>query len=337
MTKRKRRFLIITLILAALTAWLAWDGRVVAQVRFAGGPHVPSFAKDYKRLPALLPPGESTIKQIYRGLPHPYGDKEAFIRDLWHTPNRSILGYRFYDKPETLAPHLSKAIASILSHPNSYHEYGGPKLCGGYHADFAVLLGGDGKQRWLLVCLGCDEVLIRSDDGELICELEPIAHSLLRDAWHEHLGKPVKLVATRLPVSAGELEKLGFTEYRRSHSEHTFGKNPNRISANVREQTIFSAETEPDSDFPRFIFSLREETFATEQDVAIRIAQLSAPPTARRAAEKSSMAKQFFAVDTRIYMISCNQSRSGSELPRMIEWLRKHCEITRPREEKQFE
>lgn len=338
MTKRKRRFLIIALFLAALVAWLAWDGRVAAQVRFAGTTHTPSFAKDYTRLPALLPAGECAIYQIHRGLPHPYSEKKDFVRELWLSSNRSILGYRFYDRQEKLAPHLSERIASILARPDSYHPYIGPKMCGGYHADFAVMLGGDGKQRWILVCLGCGEVLIRSDDGELICELEPVAETLLSDAWGEHLGEPFELVATRLPVPAGEVERMGYKEYSRSHSEQGFGKHPNRISAKVREQSLHSKETEPDSDFPRFILTLREETFATEQDVATRIAQLSAPPVAARAgAEKSSFVKRFFAMGTRVYMISCNESRGGSELPRMIEWLRKHCETTQPREEKQFE
>jgi hypothetical protein len=211
-------------------------------------------------------------------------------------------------------------------------------MCGGYHADFAVMLGGDGKQRWILVCLGCEEVLIRTGDGELICELEPLAYGQLLDAWREHLSGHFELVATRLPVPAGELEKMGYKEHRRTYSKKSFGKNPHLISGNVRGQTIFSVETEPDSKSPRVTLFLREESFATEQEAAARISQLGDPAlAARRASKGSTTVEQFFSMGTRVYAVSSHQESSGPEIPGMLEWLRKYCDTAQPREVKQFE
>ena len=189
---RWRRKLICTGVLILLAAILLLDGSIVAQVRFSGRAHTPSFERDFSRLPALLLAAKSAVHRIFRGLAHLYHDKKEFARQLWRTPNRSILGYRCHEQQENLSEDQKQRLRAILSQSDSFHPYLGPKLCGGYHADFAVLLGGDGKERWMLVCLGCGEVLIRSDDGELICDLEPLAAILLWEIWSEHPGEPHK-------------------------------------------------------------------------------------------------------------------------------------------------
>ena len=325
-------------MMVLLAAILLLDGRIVAQLRFSGTAHRPSFERDFSRLSSLLPAGESAVHRIHRGLAHPFHDEEEFARQLWQTPNRSILGYRFHDQQENLSADLKERMALVLSKPDSFHPYLGPKMCGGYHADFAVMLGGDGKERWMLVCLGCGEVLIRSDDGEVICDLEPLAEILLREIWSEHLGEPYKVVASRLPVPTEVLDSWGFKEYRRGHSEHPPGLRPAIAPENVREQKIHSIETETDSDSSRYIYLLREETFATEEDAKSRLAELSDPNTiAKKVLKGMTLVEQRFVIGARLYAISAPPERGGEEIAGMRDRLFGHLKAAEPRDVKQFE
>ena len=211
-------------VLLLIAALLVWDGRTVAMIRFAGNVHEPPLDSDFKQLGEVLPKSGAVLTEMYVGLSHPYFDKEEFVHELWSQPNRSIKGYRFQSQPATTSEVVKSAFVEVLSAGDSFRAYQGPKLCGGYHADFAVKLESGGVATWFLVCLGCGEVLIYSKDKELICELEPVAETRLREAWSDHLGEPFKLVQTRLPVSRDELEELGYTEYRRTHSDRPPGK-----------------------------------------------------------------------------------------------------------------
>ena len=328
----------ISVVLVLLAAILLWDGRIVAQVRFSGIPHRPSFARDFSRLPALLPAGAPAVLRIHRGLAHPYHDKGEFARELWGMPNQSILGYRFHKEQENLSEDLKQRLADALSQPGSFHRYLGPKMCGGYHADFAVRLGGDGKDCWMLVCLGCEEVLIRSDDGELICDLEPLGATLLRDIWSEHLGEPYKTVATRLPVLTEVLDSWEFKEYRRGHSEYPPGRRPAIAPGNVRQQTIYSTEFGADLKSPRFVYFLREETFVTEDDAISRLAELNDPDTiARDARNNISRVEQSFVIGPRLYAISARSEKDAAEMSGMRDRLYEYFETASPRELKQFE
>lgn len=75
-------------------------------------------------------------------------------------------------------------IQETLLDPGSFRPYSGPKLCGGYHADFAACLrASDGTEYWFLVCFGCHEVLCFSGSHELHCEMESDAMVSLEQAW----------------------------------------------------------------------------------------------------------------------------------------------------------
>ena len=327
--------MISTLVL--LAAILLWDGRIVAQVRFLGNAHQPSFERNFSRLTVLLPAREAAVHQIYRGLAHPYHDKEEFTRQLWRTPNRSILGYRFNEEQEHLSDDLKQRMARILSQPDSYHRYLGPKMCGGYHADFAVQLGGDGKERWMLVCLGCGEVLIRGDDGEVICDLEPLAEMLLREIWSEHLGEPYKTVESRLPIPSEVLEAWGFKEHERSYFQQ-LSRMPRVAPDNIRKQTVFSRETEADGVSARFIYLLREETFTKEEDATSRLAELNDPDIiADKVRKGGNFVEQSFVIGPRVYVLSAQPNRGGAEIGGMRDKLADYCRAAEPRELKQFE
>ncbi|MCW1886516.1 hypothetical protein OKA04_17390 [Luteolibacter flavescens] len=338
MGRRRKLAWITGGIFTLLAAILLIDGRVVALLRFAGTAHQPSFDRDFRQLETLLPAGDPEIQEVYQGLAHPYGNKDAFVRQLWESPNRSILGYRFHEQQEMLAPDLKEKMARVLSRQDSFTPYGGPKMCGGYHADFAVKLGGDGQVRWMLVCLGCGEVLIKSDDGEVICDLSPLAEVLLSEIWSEHRGDPHKVVGTRLPVEDSALTSWGFKEYTRSSAQLLPGKKPRIPPENIRTQTILSTETVGDPRGPRFVYMLREEAFSDDDAAANRVVELNAPAGPKdNARDGTPPVRRGFAIGSQVYVISAQMKYGGAEISDMEVRLRDYLKSEPLREVMQFE
>lgn len=161
--------------------WTIW--------RFAGEAHVPSVDRQFGKLPKLLPARGSPLTDLHAGLAHNYQDRKQFTEEVWNSPTLSLHGYRFHAEPwEPADPLFPAIVLGVLTNPDAYRPYGGPKLCGGYHADFAAGFESAETRTWFLVCLGCSEVIIFTDHDELICELEPAAHRALVAAY----GKAVR-------------------------------------------------------------------------------------------------------------------------------------------------
>ena len=183
MFRRISKIIAIVLILLGVAVFLLRDSRLAAQIRFAGNAHVPSVDADFSNLHKVVPSKSASIVEALSGLPHNFSDSEDFVQELWHSDNRSIHGYRFYSDPIALTDELKQVIHDLFTTQGTFTPYGGPKLCGGYHADFAVRFDDAGQQYWFLVCLGCHEVLCYAKGEELVIELESTAYKALVAAW----------------------------------------------------------------------------------------------------------------------------------------------------------
>lgn len=320
-----------------IVALLAWDGRALAMIRFMGIAHRPSLNPEFERLEELLP-ADPVFVELHGGLPHPFHDKSEFARELWKSRNQSIHGYRFYQRPETPSAAVAAAFTEVLANRDSFTPYAGPKMCGGYHADFAVRLGSRGESTWFLVCLGCGEVLLYSKDRNLVCDLEPIAETRLREAWSEQLGEPFKLVKTRLPVSLDELEEWELTEYRRRHSDRPPGKKPRVFPGNVRGQTVIGRGSEGNAESPLVVFDLREESFATAEEAAGRVEELKELAEISATERDGSVRlEESFVVDAQVYVISAKLRDQADPSRSLVDRIRRHFETTTLQELKQFE
>ena len=95
--------------------------------------------------------------RLYEGLPH-----QMFERDLLAAERRTkavveLDGYPFYQEPLTLAPQDAESLFARLGNPAAYRAWLGPKLCGGFHPDYAVEWHVGGSRYRALICLGCGE------------------------------------------------------------------------------------------------------------------------------------------------------------------------------------
>src|SRR5262245_23623714 len=96
---------------------------------------------------------------ILEGLPHPRREEREFSRELASQSVRDILDSFFYQESRPLKVEDHAAIKSVLADPRTFLP--GPrkiKLCGGFHADFAVEFHHDDQVGAALICFGCGEI-----------------------------------------------------------------------------------------------------------------------------------------------------------------------------------
>ncbi len=336
---RKKARMIIRragLMLALSCALLVVDGRMAAMIRFTKQAHVPGLNDDFKLLPELLPQSRAVLTELRTGLPHPYAEPNAFVRDLWLKPNRSIKGYRFYKRQADPTEPVRAVMVDLLSKQGSFSPYTGPKQCGGYHADFAVKLEFGSKHVWLLVCLGCEEVLIYSEGKELICEVRQEVAKKLEDAWRDQLGIPHALVGTRLPLSPLLFEELGL----RSSEAHNLSpegldyRGPSAVLGKVylRMQRFYRSADKSAEGRGGATIELHEEIFASPVQAEQRAKEIEA----RIGAPPQNLRRKFedgFALGNRVYrMMGWTLDPSGGVYADLLlvmkERLRRHCEQT---------
>jgi hypothetical protein len=164
--------------------------RLIATLRFANLAHEPSVSGEFSQLDMLLPPASSTISRFHLGLPHNSLHSASFIRSVWLSFTKSYHGYLFHSEAWQPSPEFSVLTQRILTDKSTFRAYIGPKLCGGFHADFAVILNAPDGTTEFMVCLGCQEVLIFAPGGECIVELNEEPYRLLKEAWKQEQPSP---------------------------------------------------------------------------------------------------------------------------------------------------
>lgn len=328
----------MALVVGLICAVLVVDGRIVAMIRFTNQAHVPGLNDDFKLLPELLPRSGAELTELAAGLPHPYAEPKDFIRDLWLEPNRSINGYRFYKRQADPTEPVRAAMLGLLSQQESFSPYIGPKLCGGYHADFAVKLESTGRSVWMLVCLGCKEVLIYSEGKELICEVRREVAEKLADAWRDHLGIPHALVGTRLPLPKSLFAELGLrsTEAHNLSSvdfHHDRHRSPSATLGKVyfRTQRLYRNPDQSGGGRGYATIDLQEEIYASPAHAEQRASEIEGwKGTPAKGHERTFV--DGFSLGNRVYWMSgfTYDRRGGMPelLSDLVERLRRYCEET---------
>ena len=184
--KMKRCILVtagIVLVGVLAAGFILWDTRFGAETRFSGRTHEPRIDSNFEKITGFIPSDKAEMTAFFFGLPHPYSEEEEFKHELWNSDNQSICGYRFYSEQSEPTTEITAEILRIFTSVDNFHPYGGQKLCGGYHADFAVKFVEDSKEYWFLVCMGCSEVVAYSDGNKLFFELGGEAYYPFRELW----------------------------------------------------------------------------------------------------------------------------------------------------------
>jgi hypothetical protein len=151
----KRRFLFTLLgMLVASSSFAAFPNEQLTQLSSitAGIAHSSSFV-------------------LYEGLPHQAWEREQLLEELGSKKFISMYGFPFYERPLSVAAADVEALRRLTSTPESYLPYGGPKLCGGFHPDYALAWKNGDTTFYILVCFGCREIKLYGADRELLTEM----------------------------------------------------------------------------------------------------------------------------------------------------------------------
>lgn len=282
----------------------------------------------------MIPGSGAKLVSVHKGLSHPFSNEERFEQELWNEENLPIHGYRFFAKPEAVSPEFERNALEILSRPGSYESYTGPKMCGGYHADFALTFDDAGVRKELLVCFGCQEVLMYAQGRDLICELEISAARRLVAAWGYREGyDPAKAaqMATRLSVDQGKLSDWGlsskFLNPAKSRKWHFQVWEKRRFGSPRIVQQVVASKEKISGTSKNHFFILVEESYASPGEAAKRAEGFR---VLREDYTKENNPEYFFrdgfAKGSKFYFVATYKEESEPEIARVLARLRDYCE-----------
>jgi len=151
-------------------------GGIGSTLSLAGRTKAPDdTGKDFEPAVTALAEALGTAErvEIFEGLPNPSGERDSFAEEKRAKGCREIAGEWFYAKPQEarLADilELQRLTAGGFFRPRQ-----GLKLCGGFHADYALALIDGKNTHYVFFCLGCHE-------AKIIGETQPFAAGLFPD------------------------------------------------------------------------------------------------------------------------------------------------------------
>jgi hypothetical protein len=123
----------------------------------AGGDTGIAYADATGELARAVAAAETFI--VYEGLPHPFEGKEFVEKEFLTKEAVSFDEERFY-LPAQSVPAEDAVKLRRLFDTGLFKPWGGLKLCGGFHADYAISFESGGATYLVLICLGCHEARI---------------------------------------------------------------------------------------------------------------------------------------------------------------------------------
>jgi hypothetical protein len=152
-------------------------------------------SKPERPSPALPPPEDRSLPDltpflsavakanhvaVYEGLPHQAWDRELYAVEVKRTDIVWFEGYPFYATPLAVPEYELKSITEIALDRGGHLPFGGYKLCGGYHPDYAVIWSNAGERSGSLICFGCHEWKNFTPAGRLYEDLGTASYDKLR-------------------------------------------------------------------------------------------------------------------------------------------------------------
>lgn len=124
--------------------------------------------------------GKADKVEIYEGLPNPFGEDKLVESEKRVKDCREIAGQWFYARPQEgrveLLPELLRLTEARLFQP-----WRGMKLCGGFHADYAVAITTGRKTLHVLFCFGCHEAKIVRESEPFTADLKTVDFRITTD------------------------------------------------------------------------------------------------------------------------------------------------------------
>lgn len=133
-----------------------------------------------KGMGSILPViGDATTVELYEGLKRT--GMNAFVMAEPDEDTFKVLSHTFYKPKLTLTALDTTTLQGICSDYRSFAGYRGGKFCGGFHPNVLIRFSGPDGQIDMLLCFGCSEALIKTDEKNVMLEIESPAYKKFRE------------------------------------------------------------------------------------------------------------------------------------------------------------
>jgi len=136
------------------------------------------YAAALQELPQAL--ASANRVEVYEGLPNPFGEAKFFESEKRTKDCRQISGQWFYAKPQDARMELQPELQR-MTEAGLFQHWRGPKFCGGFHADYAVVLTTGQKELHVLLCFGCHEAKIARESEPFTADIKTVDFQLTCD------------------------------------------------------------------------------------------------------------------------------------------------------------
>ncbi len=128
---------------------------------------------------------------LYEGLPHQFSEASLLRSELASKETLRIERFDFYKKAVPITPTDLDALVHLSSSSSTYVTYSGPKLCGGFHPDFALTWSNGATRMSLLLCFGCGEMFFYDGSRNLLLNLRHESWEQFGEILHKyHPNRP---------------------------------------------------------------------------------------------------------------------------------------------------
>jgi len=162
----KKKGLILVIILSlSIPLFSSVYPRLKATAK-AGNAYRPECSQDYTHIEQVFNDGEYKLTAVHRGLPHNYWHSDAYRRKVWTSSFFGVENNYFEGDSYEGVHDVAQDLTEILTNKDLYLPYQGLKSCGGYHSDYLFKLSSGDKELQLMICCGCEEMIVKCDGVE---------------------------------------------------------------------------------------------------------------------------------------------------------------------------
>lgn len=170
---------VLAVVIVFGIGWLAWrfwpdeKGRIVPIGDTVDMAALPEFINALERAKEIT---------VYEGLPHQHWEPAELKRERDSKECIKLHGYWFYDDARVLGRKDFVSLRQALSARDGIIEWGGNKLCGGYHPDYLIRWRADNDAYDALICFGCHEVKLFGPRDRLYADLSKQTYEQLEQS-----------------------------------------------------------------------------------------------------------------------------------------------------------
>ena len=182
--KRKTVTLVVTTVIIMemfLGGWLFYCRFVTHSRGF-------TFRDLYKFRPFSSAAKHASTFTLYEGLPHQLRDSRKLEEELGNKRTIRITQFEFpfYARPLSVSSEDIESLRQLATSSGSFLSYGGPKLCGGYHPDYALAWSDGTFTSYFLICLGCHEMFFYDGKHAFWADIREEAFSKFEAILHKY-------------------------------------------------------------------------------------------------------------------------------------------------------